>query len=697
MKSACILLLMSLMSHPLLPAETLTIESPMAQVFEEGVLARAVQLNQRGAVVLYDLNLIEDDGPGACSVSRWWDQSTQDIIRHNNPVKKVLMVDHPEAMESRLTMSISCQKSETQPLEIHINPKLWPRQKPIQLEPDTPKWEGIPIDSGMLIPGENEIILSCEGTSGWEINIAKRDDIMLNASEGKIAGQRSFKSTDGGKTWSSQLGEDRDQSGEYMVRLNLQQYVECGTLQSPVIDLAAQSHDESFITQAVDVSSLKLITETDVPSGTAIEFDIRTSPMPDVASSKWSDWQPVKEDEPVSGTLDRFIQWRAKLTTDVATQTPMLHKVKIQAKINCLPQSWAEQVTVIDSHNEQIHYTSIPFEYEKFDEVQLSKLREKYKLDDVVAGAKSELEMMIKLRNWVSRQWEFDPPMPPYPAWDAHEILERRSGFCVQYAVVYMQCALSLGVQTRFVFGNFPHTTIDGDFVAGHEVNEFYSNEYGKWIMMDAQKDECFVDRSTGVPLNMLQLHEELVELYYGDEPVDLSGRDFPEERKSPNVQVWKSDEVAPRTDLPVMHLKWGTVRWMPRNNFYAHRHPEPIAQGRVTWSWTGYWQWQDRQTGRQWRFPRYTTRRSDVEWTLNQVQFAAAYGDQAGEIEIKMASVTPDFDTLLVKIDDGEWKPTGDTFDWRLNQGSNRLEMRSRNRAGVLGRPSWMELNYGD
>jgi hypothetical protein len=59
------------------------------------------------------------------------------------------------------------------------------------------------------------------------------------------------------------------------------------------------------------------------------------------------------------------------------------------------------------------------------------------------------------------------------------------------------------------------------------------------------------------------------------------------------------------------------------------------------------------------------------------------------------MATVTPDFDTFLVSIDGGEWRPAAAALDWPLHAGRNRVEMRIRNRAGVMGRKSWLEVDY--
>ena len=61
--------------------------------------------------------------------------------------------------------------------------------------------------------------------------------------------------------------------------------------------------------------------------------------------------------------------------------------------------------------------------------------------------------------------------------------------------------------------------------------------------------------------------------------------------------------------------------------------------------------------------------------------------------VEVTMGTVTPDFDTFQVSVDRGPWRKAAATFAWKLNPGANRLEMRVRNKAGVLGRVSHVEI----
>jgi hypothetical protein len=258
-------------------------------------------------------------------------------------------------------------------------------------------------------------------------------------------------------------------------------------------------------------------------------------------------------------------------------------------------------------------------------------------------------------------------------------------------------------MQTRFVFGMLPQTKVAGEAISGHEVNEYWSNEYGKWVMMDPQRDESFVDARTLVPCGMLELHRELLETYFPGREIDYGPKDYPEELPGTLTRMWKGLDPAPEAEPYIVRAKWGCLHWMPRNNFYAHRYPEPLAQGRCAWCWEGYWSWSDAQTPPQPNYTRYTSRRADIEWTINRVRWAlaaasepgAAAGAEPGTVEVLLATVTPDFDTFLASADGGQWQPCGEKFAWRLHSGRNRLEMRTRTRAGILGLPSAVEVKY--
>ena len=112
-----------------------------------------------------------------------------------------------------------------------------------------------------------------------------------------------------------------------------------------------------------------------------------------------------------------------------------------------------------------------------------------------------------------------------------------------------------------------------------------------------------------------------------------------------------------------------------------------------ASWDWSEYWWWEDAATPKQWHYRHFTSRRNDLDWSINQVCFAATVTERPGELAIMMGTVTPYFESFLVKLDRQGWKASPRDFTWTLHPGRNRLEMRVRNNAGVLGPVSFLEV----
>jgi hypothetical protein len=667
---------------------------PIAEAFEKGQGAFDVQLAPDGkGVVLYDRAVIEDDAPGACPGGENW-QVPRGKVVGKLIAKKVLRVDRPVAKAQRLVLWAGALSTETAPLSVRVNGRKFEPQ-PFEEEPGNREVHVVELRPRILHEGDNEIILSCEGERGWWVGMAQRADLHRNAPDRKDRPVRSFRSTDRGRTWKELISASEQLAGEFMVRLLMDQYAARGELIGPVIDLGELAGRKTILPPRVEVASATLTASQRLPKGTSVELSLRAGTTPLYEAASWGQWLAPDAEGKLAGPLARFVQWRAVLRTDDPKVTPFLGTVELRADLRRSAPAWTDKARVLERVNPEPRHTSIPFEYESFDQPELAEIRQTYKLDEVVAGAATELEKMRRLRDWVSRQWTYDPPMPPYPAWDAREILRRKQGYCVQYAITYMQCALALGMQTRFTFGMVPRCRVDGKGMCGHEVNESWSNEYGKWVLMDANANETFVAAEGGVPSSMLDLHEELLDTYFPAQAMGAGLNEFPAERPSTRTRIWKALEIAPREAPYPVRLKWGNVRWMPRNNFFAHRFPEPLAQGRCGWVWNGYWSWCDERTPRLTNYGQHTARRADIEWTINLVHWAAAPADEPGVVEMLLGTLTPDFETFLVCVDGGEWQPCGAAFPWRLHAGSNHVEMRVRTRGGVLGKTSEAEVKY--
>jgi len=644
--------------------------------FQQGQGAWGVKLSDGGAVSLYDRVLVEDDGPGIGSDAAWLktDRAPTTEIAGNTRIKKVLHVERLGAKEARLCVPAG--------VAIEVNGR----------RIDVPAGASFPpVPVSVLQEGDNQVVLYSPENSRRNIKIALPEDILRNAPDRKDRPRRSFKSIDGGKTW-------EPVQGEYMVRLHLVQYVPQGHFISAVLDLGQEGEGKHPLLTAVSIQSVALRADAETPHGTRVELAARTGRSPVYEAALWSDWQAAAVAVPEG---HRYVQWKAVLSSSDSAKTPLLRSVAVQAKVRRQQTPpWASTLKVVSCHNEEIRYTSLPFAYEDPLHPRLVALRHKFKLDAVVSGAATETEQLVKLRDWVAHQWKFKPPEENYPAWDADEILTRKCGFCVQYAIVLMQSAISLGHQARFVFGHNPGA-FDG---GGHEVCEIWSNEHRKWILFDVNQNWHYVAPQTKVPLSMLEVHDLVLNTYYGGRPATCEQR--PGKRlPSDALAICYGTELSPgippqgrenhyangRYTAPT---RWLLVYYMPRNNFYEKPYPQPKTQG-CHWDWSEYWCWEDALTPKQWPYRHFTARRSDLDWTINQVRFDATLTDRPGSLAIQMGTVTPYFDTFLVKVDAQVWKKSSRAFTWELHAGRNRLEMRIRNKARVAGPVSLLEVEY--
>ena len=659
-----------------------------ADAFEQGQGAWGVKMQDRSAVSLYDRVLVEDDGPGIGSDASWMqtDKAPTTEFTENTRIKKILHIDRLSSKEAHLYV----------PEDVHVQINGQTLETA-----DKSLFQDVPVS--LLKAGDNEVVLYSSGGGAGaggvnhpHIKIALPEDILRNAPDRKDRPRRSFKSADGGETWQP-IG------GEYMVRLHLVQYLPQGNFISPVIDLGSEPGPDGetrrpLLTPA-SIQSISLKANAETPEGTRVELLVRTGRGPVYEPALWNDWQPAETGEGAVPVENRYVQWKATLFSNDPLKTPLLRSVMVEATVrNTAMPAWAKALKVVSFHNEEIRYTSMPFEYEYPLHPSLVALRQKYKLDEVIAGATTETEKFVRLRNWVAHQWKYNPPEVNYPAWDAGEILSRKCGFCVQYAVTLMQCALSFGYQARFVFGSNPGA-FDG---GGHEVCEIWSNEHRKWILMDVNQNWHYLDSKTQVPMSMLEVHNLIEKTYYGDKPATLENAP---KKRLPSDDLAISYGTSLAAGMPpkeferhyadgryTVPTRWMWVNYVPRNNFFAHQFPQPKTQG-THWDWSEYWRWEDGISPRQWQYRNFTARESDLKWTINQVRYDATLAGRPNTLSIQMGTFTPYFSCYLVKADGQPWKESARAFTWELHPGRNRIEMKVRNQSGVEGPVSFLEV----
>ena len=651
------------------------------EALERAGQVQAVRYDQASrGIVLHDRRLIEDDGPGIRGDAGWQraGRAPLQLVAGPRCLRKLLHIDEPAAISAHLVARGRRQNSGGESavgriagagMSIHVNG--------VRIDPTGE----VPVDA--LKAGDNEVLITCPPDRPHLVKYARREEIIEDEPQRADRPPRSFRSLDGRRTWEAI-------DGELMVRLHLVQHEPVGEIVSPVLEPATDG-----LRRAASITAIELEADADTPASTSIDWAVRTGSTPLHEPASWSDWQPPGA---VSAAGHAFFQWRATLRSADGRRSPALRQVTATVELDeAEAPAWAAGLRVVAAHNADMRYSAVPFACEAMRHERLQALREKYRLDDVVATAGSELERLVRLRHWVANQWSWDPPADHYPAWDAHEILAARKGFCVQFAIVYLQACLSMGHPARFVFGYHPGP--DG----GHEVVEVWSGQFDKWVLMDPNVNEHYIDPATGTPLSMLEVHERLIRRYYP------AGRQINEANRPAamgieDIATCQRLDLEP-TDRQGLDLspakwprwaKWAVIRMVPRNDFYGRAHPLPRQQG-ANWDWPHYLVWEGEQArpSEAYRYWRITRRRADWHWTLNRVRYDALPGDEPATVTLRLATVTPGFEAFEVREDDGPWRDAGELVTWRLSPGRNRLEMRVRNVLGVTGAASALELTY--
>jgi len=142
---------------------------------------------------------------------------------------------------------------------------------------------------------------------------------------------------------------------------------------------------------------------------------------------------------------------------------------------------------------------------------ELLTLKKKYKLDELVRDAESDLEKAMIILNWTNSRWEHSSSNTPQKK-DVLSILEEaekgKSFRCVEYGIVLSAALNSIGIPTR----TLGLKTKDVEIVewgAGHVVSEAYIPELKKWVFLDGQINYIpFLDR---VPLNAIEYQKAII------------------------------------------------------------------------------------------------------------------------------------------------------------------------------------------
>ncbi len=675
---------------------------------------------------LQDTELIEDDAPASGHPEgytgyykgpvEWVEDLKKGVI-----IKKVLEIEDPSAFSARIVFEGLEMQGNKASLHLSLNGEKFVRPSTQFAFPHARQyidllwvhWYYIDIPVEKLRKGKNEVLMWTETDStSWRVLIAL-DKEFKRGSLTRTSPNRSMKSSDGGRTWSdTRLGSLDLIDGEYSVRLSIDRFLPSGEYVSPIIDLVDGDAPLKRSSRNLEAT---LWPDFDAPVQTSVKALVRFGSSPIIGDQTWTAWQPIERGREYTLADKRYLQWKAELATNDALATPLIRGLRIQAEWEDLSPNTHAGLQVHVINNGKIIPPSYPFSYENLNHLELKKYREDHKLDEVVKGAATEFEVMMRLLNWAYRvpltfnsySWNWnDVTVTPViaegtgmPQLNGPFFKERRmSGMCLYPTQSLIGALLSMGYQAR-------HININSEGMSGHEVTEVWSNQLNKWIYLDPTIDSYYFDPETGIPFNLLEIHNLLA-------------------AAMPRVETWKrpfvSDfgkEVLSRVKVGLRQGNnpfsiitskednggsWaiesmGHFRIIPRNDFLSNPLPVPVHTGATGWGWDGFLNWYDDVFPKRDEHQRYTNRAIDFYQPLNQVKIFLQETEKPGVLKVEVDNFTPGgFDTFLVGENGNSWvSQYQSSWNWELKSGLNNIRVRIKNSRGVLGPMSDINVTY--
>ena len=682
--------------------------------------AKSVSQNLKledNAIVLEDNLLIENDAVTLGSIrSEAWD-----TLSKGNVIRKILELPVLPVKNAWISMLIypmlPAEPMSGGKLEFRVN-----GNKPIVYELRH-FWTSIPVPAAYLKKGRNLIELRVHNQ-----NEKFRIPMALSSIIRNVIGQptsftgNSERSIDNGKTW--HYAGSSSNIAEYPIRLKMQAYAKKAWLQTPVINLADKALEGAmYFPVKLEAAEIKPRILNAESSKWQTRIRSGNTHLPEAGG--WTAWQNFEGSALPTGNNHRFIQLEYSIDPGTGNSTPKITGLELKSAWRS--NSKGAGVFITEVKNYPLIRSSFDFVHENPALPELQEFRRQFKLDQVVEGAKTEWEKIKRLRAWTAANWDWFLPNSEFEdllSWDASKILSgiaapgnlsKKGGNCLHYAIVFAQACQSFGIPARIVNTNYA-------IWGGHELVEVWSRDYQKWIMADPNFDTMFYDKKTGIPLNILELHDLFLKTYYpGGEIIDrdkwsFADRDRRANRIDPNdlpiameaggkafsgkinkdYVWWKVtfNEANPGYSGGYGFYNTAEVRWLPRSNWLSKKSPLPVTHGRTHWGWDGYYAWTDSQTPETPEHRYYVRRPSDIYGSLFQVDFVVHY-IQNGEIQLDLATDSPGFDHFNIVLNGVHSSTKVRESKFKLRSGINIIEIYVVDVMGNPGAKSMIKINY--
>jgi hypothetical protein len=687
-----------------------------AALEERGQLKQLRFYRGKNAIKLDDLVLIEDDavaiGRPKGAAERSWFEKLHKGVR----IKKMLVLDDPRAFSGFLVFNGLEAVGNEEPLHISLNGVHFVRQAskyahPFAREYYTREWTSnaefdnwfrVEIPVGALKKGDNEFVLWADSKEpSWEIMVAAEEEYVRGSETRFHHPDRSAKSTDGGATWNfKKLGWKNLHDGEYAVRLSLDRFVPNGVYISPVLDLDAEP-GMGGIKKLIKVEQAEIACDLDLPDDTEAEISVRWGENPVPASSSWTGFELLDGHAKTFRTPPgRFLQLRAVLKTTNPLATPSLKGVTLKSRFSEESASSEVFCRLVEWKNGQVIRPSVEFRHEDF--LKLAHWKKTFELDKVVAGASTEFEKQLLLMRWAYEipikgldpyHWSYDD-LPVLKRDSEGKIIRdlefqekgrRRGGHCLDCNLTLIGACLALGYPARWV-------NIATMSTYGHEVAEVWSNDFNKWISLDATRDYYIYDPDTGIPMSLIEINDRLKDII----PYPVTWENplkwmVPDDALANQVRIAYREgknkfSIKDVKQGPQLLLLMGHLSQVLRNDFASRPTPVPW---RLSSNWGGdqFYGYFAEKFPRKREYALHTDRWQDFNPPFNQAEMTLSKTGTPGVLRVDIDTETPSFQTFVTSIDGDDWRENpGSSFLWTLHEGLNCLRIRVRNTAGVVG-----------
>lgn len=313
--------------------------------------------------------------------------------------------------------------------------------------------------------------------------------------------------------------------------------------------------------------------------------------------------------------------------------------------------------------------------FEDYYNPRLKEIRKKYRIDSAVRGETNEWRKILKLRNWVKGRWHVDNSQNR--GGDAFQILElakQGHGFhCSHCSTVQNAVFSAFGIVTRKITSD--RNWDDYGKSVHHGITEVWSNDYAKWILLDAKFDNHF--EKDGIPLSALETHEAVRK--NGGRGVTM--------RTGPSRRITRQDNDD-RPEASALEYWW--VAYPTSSQTFTHPHysgadrlviPDNEYYRSTTW-YRG-----THENGRPRKHWAYTAKtfvpeknRHEIDWTPNVTDLSVSQRSEK-ELSVRMRSATPNFKTYRIRTKGGNWRSvSGTSARLPLGKKSNTFEVCARN-----------------